>query len=172
MKILIAGFGNLLQNDDGFGVHLLRRLQSEALPTDVRLLDVGIGGISMVQELLTPCDALIVLDCIEGESPGDVRVMEVTPRTSRRSNPATNDEFADIHYAEPGRAISLAHEIGALPSKVYLVGCVAASTELGDQLSQEVEASLDAAVETVKRLLHSLGSSQPAGDHTQSRCSS
>ena len=96
MNILIAGFGNLLREDDGFGVLLLQRLQSESLPPNVRLFEVGIGGISMVQELLTPCDALIVLDAIEGDSPGDLRVMEIAAKTSRRAEPISNDEFADI----------------------------------------------------------------------------
>lgn len=162
MNILIAGFGNLLRNDDGCGVLLLKRLQAESFPAGVRLFEVGIGGISLVQELLTPCDALIVLDAIEGDSPGDVRVMEITSRTSRRAEPKSNDEFADIHYAEPGRAIALADEIGVLPRKVYLVGCVSSSTELGDQLSPVVEAALAPATRAVKQLVHRLLNAEPA----------
>jgi hydrogenase maturation protease len=101
------------------------------------------------------------LDAIEGDSPGDLRVMEIAARTSRRAEPISNDEFADIHYAEPGRAIALADEIGALPPRVYLVGCVSASTELGDQVSPVVEAALTPGVNAVKQLIHNLVNSEP-----------
>jgi len=155
MKILVAGFGNLLQRDDGFGVLLGRRLQECELPSGVQIIDVGIGGISMVQELMSPFDALVVLDAIEGETPGHVRVMEVTPSLELPTQSAI-DRFADIHYAEPGRAIALASEMGVLPKQVYLVGCIPVSTELGDTLSACVEKSLEPAVKIVMKLLENI----------------
>ncbi len=155
MKILVAGFGNLLQRDDGFGVNLLSRLQqlSNESAGTIRFVEVGIGGITLVQELLDHYDALIVLDAIEGQTPGGITTMEISPVVNCRksSTPTENDfhhqdRFADIHYAEPGRAIALAHEVGRLPPQVYLIGCVAASTELGHGLSPKVENAMDTAV--------------------------
>ena len=162
MKILIAGFGNLLQRDDGFGVMLLRRLQKlPGWPQSIRFLDVGIGGITLVQELLEPFDALIVLDAIEGNRPGDIQTLKVSaePEKGHPSSNATDndfhhqDRFADIHYAEPGRAIALASEIGSLPNKVFLVGCVPESTELGDEMSEPVRRALSAASDKVQQLV-------------------
>ncbi len=165
MKILIAGFGNLLQRDDGFGVVLLRRLQElPGWPPSVRFLDIGIGGITLVQELLEPFDALIVLDAIEGKRPGDIQTLKVSAEPEKRhpsSNPTDNDfhhqdRFADIHYAEPGRAIALASEIGSLPASVFLVGCVPESTELGDEISEPVRSALSEASHQVQQLVKSL----------------
>ena len=162
MKILIAGFGNLLQRDDGFGVVLLRRLQElPGWPQSVRFLDIGIGGITLVQELLEPFDALIVLDAIEGKRPGDIQTLKVSAESGKRhpsSNPTDNDfhhqdRFADIHYAEPGRAIALASEIGSLPNKVFLVGCVPESTDLGDEMSEPVRRALSVASGEVQQLV-------------------
>jgi len=54
MKILIAGVGNLLRGDDGFGVEVGRRLLTgNDLPSGVKVLEAGISGISLVQELMT-----------------------------------------------------------------------------------------------------------------------
>src|SRR5262245_42936705 len=61
MRILIAGVGNVLRGDDGFGVLLLRELQKEiSTRNGVRFFESGIAGVSLVQQLLDGYDALIV----------------------------------------------------------------------------------------------------------------
>ena len=48
-RILIAGMGNVLRRDDGFGVQVARRLEEAAdLPLNVDVIEVGIGGIAAV----------------------------------------------------------------------------------------------------------------------------
>ena len=42
----VIGFGNLWQGDDGFGIHVLRRLVE--LPRDVKVFDGGIAGLGAV----------------------------------------------------------------------------------------------------------------------------
>ncbi len=164
LRILVAGFGNLLQSDDGFGVRLLERLKSKhGANPDLHFLEIGIGGITLVQELLTRFDVLIVLDAIEGETPGEISLLEVTPGSSTAiPQPKTSndfhhqDRFADIHYAEPGRAIALAHEVKVLPDRVYLIGCVPRTTELGRDLSPVVKAAITNGVETFEKLVDNL----------------
>jgi len=148
MRILIAGFGNSLRGDDGFGVELLERLRdsTDSLP-GIGLLEAGIGGISLVQELLGGYDGLIVLDAVEGDEPGQVRVLELEVGDPReRPALAVREYFADVHYAEPGRALALAKGIDLLPAAAFLVGCVPRSCELGEGLTTEVEAALEPAV--------------------------
>src|SRR6267378_42077 len=58
MQILVAGVGNLLRGDDGFGVEVAKALMCRSLPPGVRVVETGIGGIHLVQEMLTPYDAL------------------------------------------------------------------------------------------------------------------
>lgn len=165
MKVLVAGFGNVLREDDGFGVRLLKSLELRRdLGAGVTLLEVGIGGVSFVQELLGGYDATILLDAVEGDRPGRVREMslEVTDPASLGAN-AARDYLADVHYAEPGRALALAKAIGSLPAQAYLVGCVPASCELGEGLSVPVEAALAEAADRVVKLLARLR----AGDATE-----
>ncbi len=169
MRILVAGFGNLLLGDDGFGVLLLRQLQVTAnLPAGIHFLDAGIGGISLVQDLLAGYDALVILDAVEGVTPGTVHVREAeVAAVDDLSAAARRDCFADIHYAEPNRALLLARAMGVLPAKVYIVGCVPGAIELGEALTPVVDAALPRALEAAVGLLRELGT-EPVGREPRS----
>ena len=70
VRTLIAGFGNVLRGDDGFGVEVIRRLQEREPMPDVEVMEVGTAGIRLAQELLTPCDRLIIVDAMRrGDRP-------------------------------------------------------------------------------------------------------
>src|SRR5262249_18276326 len=68
-RALLAGFGNVLRGDDGFGVEVVRRLQEGEPAPDVTVMEVGTAGIRLAQELLTPCDRLIIVDAMRGGGP-------------------------------------------------------------------------------------------------------
>lgn len=147
-RTLIAGFGNALRGDDGFGVEVIRRLRETSLPCgDVELMEVGTGGIRLAQELLTPCDRLIIVDAmLRGGEPGSVYVRGV------ESVEAITE--IDMHVAVPARALSVAMALGALPGEVFMVGCEPASVdELLLELSPAVEAAVDTAIQRIRELL-------------------
>ena len=150
MRVLVAGVGNVLRGDDGFGVVAVQRLAAEGVPDHVRVLDVGIGGIHLVQELLEPTDALIVLDAVDLHRPPGT-VMVVRPDVRGPSGP---DDLADVHFATPERALMLADALHVLPKATWIVGCQPADADtLGDTLSPEVEAAIATALAEVRRLL-------------------
>jgi hydrogenase maturation protease len=160
VRVVVACFGNVLRADDGVGVHVAARLAGGAVPEGVTLLEIGIGGIHLVQELLDPVDALVVVDAVDlGRPPGtvvvvepDVRDLSVVPPEER------GDELADMHYATPERALMLARSLGVLPDMTVLVGCqVADGDGLGESLSPQVAASVDAAATEVRRVVTDLG---------------
>src|SRR5262245_9387664 len=65
MRVLIAGVGNVLRGDDGFGIEVLRRLELQLRGADgVRFYESGIAGIGLVQQLFDGYDAVIVLDAV------------------------------------------------------------------------------------------------------------
>lgn len=154
-RVLVAAFGNELRGDDGFGIAVLRQL--EALPTDryskieLRLLEVGTGGLWLAQELLSPCDRLIIIDAISrGASPGTVCVLKV--------DHVPDTQHIDMHLAVPSRALAVAKALGALPAETFLVGCEPADIdELTMNLSECVSRAVPAAVLHVQELLE-LGS--------------
>jgi len=149
-RVLVVGVGNVLHGDDGFGVELAWRLAALSLPAGVKVMETGIGGMSLVQELMYGYDAVLVLDAHRsGGSPGTVRLLEPTlPDLSGLDPHALRDYFADTHYATPMRALGLLERLGRLPRRVAVIGCEPArheAMEIG--LSPPVQAALDIAQE-------------------------
>lgn len=147
-RTLIAGFGNVLRGDDGFGVAVLRRLADRGFASDaVELLDVGTGGIRLAQELITPFDRLIIVDAMSRSgSPGAVYVVAVDDVKPTRE--------IDMHTAVPSRALEVARALGPLPGEIFLVGCEPASVDdLTTELSPPVTAAIDEAVHRIESLL-------------------
>ena len=146
-RILVAGFGNLLLQDDGFGVRVLERLRASALPPEVELLEVGTGGLNLVLTLMGGYGQLVVVDAVrQGRPPGTL----CTFRPSRDGTPETG---VDPHFAEPTRAMGLAAALGMLPDRVTVVGCEPASCELGMELSPAVASAVDAAATTIREMI-------------------
>src|SRR5215470_1815975 len=116
MRTLIAGFGNVLRGDDGFGLEVIRRLEQRGSIPGIELMEVGTAGIRLAQELLTPCDRLIIVDAMKrGGAPGTVYVVRV------ESVEAAGE--VDLHLAVPARALAVAKALRALPRDVFIVGC-------------------------------------------------
>jgi len=147
-RTLIAGFGNVLRGDDGFGVEVLRRLAERGMASEsVELLDVGTGGIRLAQELMTPFDRLIIVDATtRGGVPGSVYTLAVDEVRPTRE--------IDMHSTVPSRALEVAQALGPLPAAIYLVGCEPASVdELTTDLSPVVDAAVDRAIQEIEALL-------------------
>lgn len=165
MLITVAGFGNVLRADDGFGVRVVEALLADPVPDGVHVLEIGIGGIHLVQDLMAGADALVIVDAVEvGRPPGTVVVLD-PPRTDVRawSVAERRDALADVHYATPERALLLAQALDVLPPVVHVVGCQhLAGDGLGIGLTPLVAAAVPVAADEVRRLVTELGCSWPA----------
>lgn len=160
-RILVAGMGNVLRRDDGFGVEVARRLQTVILPPNVTVVEVGTGGISLVQELMAPpgYDVLLLLDATERDGePGQVYVLEAeVPELESFPEAVRRDFLADMHYAVPSRALVLAKALNALPTKTMIIGCQPDLVdELAIGLSDPVTMGVEQAVEQVNQLVYQL----------------
>ncbi len=124
-RVLIACVGNVLRGDDGFGVVVAEELARRSLPPGVDLIETGIGGLSIVQQLMDGYDAMIVVDAVDrGTAPGTVFVLD--PRVADPNSLSTDEwrqHFSNLHLAEPSRILLLARAAGVLPAHVQLVGC-------------------------------------------------
>jgi hydrogenase maturation protease len=151
MRVLVAGIGNALRGDDGFGVLAARRLREDPrCPPGLVVMETGIGGIHMVQELMRGYDALILFDAVDrGRLAGEVALLEMMlPDTAAMSETERRDFFCDMHYATPVRALTLAREIKALPPLVRIIACQPQDAErYGIGLHASVEAAIAPAVE-------------------------
>jgi hydrogenase maturation protease len=154
MRVLIAGVGNVLRGDDGFGVEVLRRLEQGLGGTPgVHFYESGIAGIGLVQQLVDGYDALVVLDALDrGAAPGTVFVLQ--PDVAALAAPGRLRQPIDPHQAGPEGVFRLAAALGVLPPRVWLVGCQAAACDdLGSALSDPVCRAIPAALQRVYDIL-------------------
>lgn len=157
MRVLVAGMGNLLRGDDGFGPAVVRALEDAgALPAGVRAVEMGIGGVGLVHELMDGYDALVLVDAVDrGGAPGKLYLLEpevpdaaAIPAFERR------ELAADMHQAVPGPALVMARAVGALPPVVRMLGCQPAEVEeFCTELSPAVRQAVPAAVEMILSFL-------------------
>lgn len=159
-RVLIAGVGNVLRGDDGFGVEVAHRLEEMTLPAGIRVVETGIGGIALVQELQEGWDALIVIDTVDrSRAPGTVMVIEPDiVDVDALSWSERHDLLADMHLATPGRALMLARALGVLPPVVRLVGCQPVDAErvgigLDPMMVSSVEVAVQQVLDEVTRLI-------------------
>ena len=165
MRILIAGVGNVLRADDAFGVEVANRLAEMELPEGTRVVETGIGGIALVQELQEGWDALIVVDAVDRGRPAGT-LMLIEPEVvdvHALSLEERHDLLADMHLATPERAMMLARALGVLPSRVLMVGCQPEDPEsIGREMSAAVTAAVDVAVTEILRHVSELNGAAPA----------
>jgi hydrogenase maturation protease len=160
MKILVAGVGNVLRGDDGFGVEVARALiERSELVENVEVFEAGIAGIALVQQLMDGYDVLIVADSVErNEAPGTIFLLEPDTSLPLEIDPHNlHNSLVDSHYAEPSKVLVLAKALGVLPPKVFIVACQPASCdEATDEISAPVRRAVTVACSQIESLTRSL----------------
>ena len=154
MKILVAGVGNLLRGDDGFGVRVVQRMQQMPLPPSVRVVEVGISGMSLVHELMEKYDLCVIADAYQGNGlPGTLYLL--TPEPAPGLPPEElHQQLVDMHYADPSRVLLLAGALGITPAKVYIVGCQPALVEdLTEALTPAVDRAVGEAITMIQKII-------------------
>ncbi len=165
-RILIAGVGNVLNRDDGFGVEVVHRLkQMGNLPANVKVIETGIGGISLVQELFDEYDVLLVVDTISlhGKA-GDLYLIEANISDIHELPIEKKQDFlADMHYTNPNKALKLAKALNVLPSKVYILGCEPkVFDEFNMGLTEVIQQAVPKALDIIQKwLAKQIPNSQP-----------
>lgn len=153
-KILIAGVGNELRQDDAFGVLLAEKLQQEAnFPPSVVVMAIGAAGIHLVQQLFDGYTVLILLDIVKwGGVAGTLHFREVDVKDITKLPQDEQNEFlADMHYINPLKALMMAKALTVLPTEVLFLGCESEEhEEMGIGVSAAVEAAMPAAFQTVQ----------------------
>jgi len=142
-EIVIAGCGNPLFADDGFGPAVVVELQKLALPDNVGVVDAGLGGPHFIFTLLDPdvTKKLVIVDIADfGAEPGSIatfRVKDLPPGSYRDAHswdltePLQRlDDTIDItvigcqpeRVTDPDMEIGLSDEVSkAIPETVRIV---------------------------------------------------
>jgi hydrogenase maturation protease len=152
-KILVAGVGNELRQDDAFGVILAAKLKNEAGFSDyVRVMEIGSAGLHLVQQLFDHYEVLILLDIVKwGGKAGTIHFKEVEVKDVNDMPPDEKNAFlADMHYINPLKALMMAKAMNVLPKQVLFLGCESeAHEDMGIGISKPVELALPEAYQVV-----------------------
>lgn len=159
MRILVAGVGNVLRSDDGFGVEVANRMMATDIAEAVSVVETGIAGIQLIQELQDGYDAIIVVDTVDRQRPpGTVMVIDYdVVDVHDLDHNEKYDLLADMHLATPERSLMVARALGVLPPIVRMVGVQPVDVEspaIG--LSDEVTDAIELAIEEVHRCVAAL----------------
>jgi len=146
-EIVIAGCGNPLFADDGFGPAVIEEMQELSLPDNVTIIDAGLGGPHFIFTLLDPevTKKLIIVDIADfGAEPGQI--------TKLRPEDLPPGAYRDAHswdLTEPLQRIKDQIEvtiIGVQPARV-----TAPEFELG--LSDELEKAIPKTIRVILELI-------------------
>lgn len=149
---VVIGLGNPLMTDDGIGLAALERLREEwSLPEDVVLVDGGTWGLRLLPQI-EDAGRLLLLDAIDvGGAPGDVVVLE------REGIPRYLRQELSPHQVGLRDVLALAELRGRLPRHTVAMGIQPTTVALGDAVSPETRASLDALVDRAAERLAEWG---------------
>ncbi|MGC9216302.1 hydrogenase maturation protease [Acidithiobacillus sp.] len=137
-SILVLGLGNVLQGDDGVGVHIVRWLAGQAPMTGVTVLDGGTIGASLLVEL-EGVDALLVADAVEsGQEAGQVTVFQGAEMDHLLARPRAGS----VHEAGLAELLDMARLLDCLPPRRALLGIQPRTIAWGDALSPPLARSL------------------------------
>ena len=146
-EIVIAGCGNPLFADDGFGPAVIEEMQNLQLPDNVTIIDAGLGGPHFIFTLLDPevTKKLIIIDIADyGAEPGSI--------TKLRVEDLPPGAYRDAHswdLAEPLQRIKDQIEVtivGVQPARV-----TAPEFELG--LSEELQKAIPKAIRVILEII-------------------
>jgi coenzyme F420 hydrogenase subunit delta len=147
-EIVIAGCGNPLFADDGFGPAVIEEMHNLSLPDNVMIIDAGLGGPHFIFTLLDPevTKKLIIVDIADyGAEPGSI--------TKLRVEDLPPGAYRDAHswdLAEPLQRIKDRVDvtiIGVQPARVT-------APEFEEGLSDELQKAIP---KTIRVILETIG---------------
>ena len=148
-QILVAGVGNAWMLDDGFGSVVAQRLEAREMPSGVKVMDAGSGGLDLASEIMRGYHALVLLDVSrQGGEPGTLYVIEPDPEDYSR--PIEDGEMISPHGMDPQTVLRFVSAVGGFSGKVVVVACEPGPIEdLAVGLSPEVELAVERALDLV-----------------------
>jgi|WetSurMetagenome_2_1015567.scaffolds.fasta_scaffold19862_3 hydrogenase maturation protease len=151
-RAVVLGLGNLLNRDEGVGVHALEPLRRRLERTSgIEILDGGVLGLALLP-LVESAGSLLVLDAVDARrEPG--ALIELLGEDI----PLFSQVKISWHQVTFQEVLQLAQARGRLPRHLHLVGVQPADISTGLVLSPVVTAALPELVDRAVKVLSSWG---------------
>lgn len=145
--ILVMAVGNLLREDDGFGLAVLEELERQPLPEGVELFDAGTSAVDLM-DIFDRRDLLVVVDAVRGGQ---------KPGTLYRFSPEEVENGAlpmnSLHQVGLLETLKLGELVDCKPQRTVVIGCQPERTGLAIGLSEAVRAAVPKAAQLVREEL-------------------
>ena len=141
-RLMILGVGNLLLQDEGVGVQVIKALEDQTLPEGAELLDGGTLGVDLLAYI---CEAkrIIVIDAVKGGGePG--AIYRLTPEILGQFK----EQALSLHQVGFLEILDLAKQLGNRPEAV-IFGVEPKVIDWGLELTEPVQAAVPRVVELV-----------------------
>ncbi len=152
MRVVVLGLGNILLRDEGVGVRVVEALAERYhLPAEVEAVDGGTAGMELLNTL-AGCDHLLICDAVQTGAPPATVV-----KLANAEVPALFQTRFSPHQLGLAEVLATLILTDEAPRTVTLIGVVPLDLELGIDLSPEVGAVVERAVEYLTTELRGLG---------------
>ncbi|MEJ2634700.1 MAG: HyaD/HybD family hydrogenase maturation endopeptidase [Calditrichia bacterium] len=145
---IVLGLGNILNRDEGLGVHCLKPLQERIGNThNVELLDGGVLGMNLLP-FVEASSHLLLLDAIDArKEPGTVIEL------SKDAIPLYTQVKMSQHQVTFQEVLEFAAMRGKFPKYLHLIGAQPEDIEIGAEMSSAVAAAIPEIVERAMAIL-------------------
>jgi hydrogenase maturation protease len=149
-RTVVLGVGNSLLADEGAGIHVINRLQSDGgWNNDIEFVDGGTLSFTLAQTI-EDASRLIVVDAAElGRAPGTVRVYEGEAMDAFLGG----NRKRSVHEVGLLDLMAIAFLAGRLPTRRALIAIQPAVVDWSEQPSEWVARAIPEACDAARQLI-------------------
>ncbi len=136
-KLTLIGLGNLLMQDEGVGVHVVRALEERyELPPELEVVDGGTSGLDLLP-YIEGRDRVLFVDAVNfGKEPGSIGVLE------NEAIPALFGAKGSLHHLGLMDVLAAAQLLEVAPREICLIGIQPLNMAIGLELSGLLQGKL------------------------------
>ncbi len=147
MPTTLLGLGSILMQDDGVGVHVIRRIQEDYDLPGLEVVDGGTSGLDLLPYLENRDRVLIVDAANFGREPGYIGILR------NDEIPALFGVKGSLHHLGLMDVLATAQILEIAPKELCLIGIQPATVALGLELSEIIQEKV---AELVALVIHQL----------------
>jgi hydrogenase maturation protease len=149
---VVLGLGNLLNKDEGLGVHAIKALDAQRTSScSVELLDGGVLGLNLLM-IVEECDHLLIIDAVNKAKPAGT-VIEL----EKDQIPLFSGVKLSQHQITFQEVLGLAAVRGKLPEYIHLIGIQPEDLSIGIELSPTVAKAIPNLIERARSKINDWG---------------